>query len=157
MTRGDLQAWTNLLAENAGFGPWPIERSLPLFGPDSPVVFDGSYFLTRDGEPVATAQLHHQSRRPYAPTAELGWVAVSPRFQGRGLGYVVCLAVLRYAAKADYPAIFLRTEDHRLPAIRTYLKLGFEPWMVDPTATERWRVIEGQLAEFRRRSQREAR
>lgn len=143
--RTDLEAWTRLLDENGGFGPWPLERSAPLFAPTSPVVFAGSYFLLADGVPIATAQLHRQTNRPDAPSAELGWVAVHPEHQGRGLAYVVCLAVMRYAAAAGYPDMFLRTEDHRRPAIRTYLKLGFEPWMVDPTAPERWSTIRRQL------------
>jgi mycothiol synthase len=156
LARADVEAWTRLLDENGGFGPWPPERSLPLFAPRSPIVFAGSYLLVKDGVLAATAQLHHQTRRSYAPPAELGWVAVHPRHQGRGLARVVCLAVLRYAASAGYRDIFLRTEDHRLPAIRTYLKLGFEPWLVDPSAPGRWDAILSQLDDDQRR-RREAR
>lgn len=148
--RTDLDAWTRLLDENQGFGPWPPDRSAPLFAPTSPVVFAGSYFLLKDGVPIATAQLHHQTQRTDAPPAELSWVAVHPRHQGRGLAFIVCLAVMGYAAGAGYRDIFLRTEDHRLPAIRTYLKLGFDPWMVDATAPERWTTIRRQLEDYQR-------
>lgn len=141
ITPDDLEVWTALLHENHGFGDWPIERSLPLFDADSNVVFGGSYFVTKDGEPVAAALLHHQTKRHYAPLAELGWVAASPRYQGRGLGYLVCLAVLHAAAAMGDPAIALRTEDFRLPAINTYLKLGFAPWNYDPRTAERWEGI----------------
>jgi mycothiol synthase len=138
---GDLHVWTALLHENHGFGDWPVERSLPLFGSATDVVFDGSYVLAKDGEPVASALLHHQTKRPDAPLAQLGWVAVAPRYQGQGLAYVVCLAVLRTAAALGDTALFLGTEDYRLPAIYTYLKLGFEPWLYDWRTVERWEGI----------------
>lgn len=141
LTRDDLEVWTALLHENQGFGEWPIERSMPLFGPSSDVIFTGSYVLTKDGTPVAAALLHHQTKRPDAPSAQLGWVAVSPRFQGKGLAYVVCLAVLRAAAALGDDAMFLGTEDFRLPAIYTYLKLGFEPWLYDWRTAARWKRI----------------
>ena len=36
---------------------------------------------------------------------------------------------------------FLSTDDFRLPAIRTYLKLGFEPYLVHENQRERWRKV----------------
>jgi mycothiol synthase len=137
----DWPAWTNLMVENAELGEWTLERSAPLFAPDSPLVFEGSFFATWQGTPVATAQLRCRTDPPYAPEPELGWVAASPEHRGHGLGYVVCLAVLRHAAQLGFSSIFLRTDDHRLPAIWTYFKLGFEPWLFDDTAAERWRTI----------------
>ena len=87
---------------------------------------------------MATAQLHVHRDDSYAPIPELGWVAVVPEQQGRGLGYIVCLAVLQHAQSQRFSQIFLRTDDHRLPAIKTYLKLGFQPWIRDPETQERW-------------------
>lgn len=137
----DAARWAGLLAENGELGEWSMERARPYFAPDSRMVLDGSFFVTREGEPVATAQLHLHLDDAYAPLPELGWVAASPRHRGHGLGYLVCLAVLRYAAFAGHREIFLRTDDFRLPAIRTYLKLGFQPWMFDPSAPDRWKEI----------------
>jgi mycothiol synthase len=137
----DWLAWTQLMLENGELGEWTLERSAPLFAPGSSMVFEGSFFVTWQGLPVATAQLNRHTRPPYAPEPELGWVAASPAHRGHGLGYAVCLAVLRHAARLEFPSIFLRTDDHRLPAIRTYLKLGFEPWLFNDTAAERWRAI----------------
>jgi mycothiol synthase len=140
LTPDDWQAWTTLMVENAELGEWTLGRSAPMFGCGAPLVFEGSYFATCQGHPVATAQLQLHLESTYAPEPELGWVAASPNHRGHGLGYAVCLAVLRHAA-AGFSSIFLRTDDHRLPAIRTYFKLGFEPWLIDETAPERWRKI----------------
>ena len=142
LTAGDGAAWTALLDRNGELDPWTLERSAPYFAPGSTMVLDGSFFVTRAGEPVATAQLHLHPDDSYAPTPELGWVAASPEHQGHGLGYVACLAVLHQAAAAGHDRIFLMTDDNRLPAIVTYLRLGFEPWMVDPTAPDRWQAIQ---------------
>ena len=142
---GDIQAWATLLNHNGELGEWTVERAAPYFAPSTPpdsgMPLDGSFFLTHDGEPVATAHLHLKPDGPYAPTPELSWVAVSRAHRGRRLGSVVSLAVLRYAALAGHQAIYLLTDDHRLAAIKTYLQLGFEPWMYDPTAPERWRAV----------------
>jgi mycothiol synthase len=145
LTPEDWHSWTMLMQENGELGEWTIDRSAPLFAPGSSLIFDGSFFATWQGEPVATAQINRHADPTYGPEPELGWVAASPRHRGHGLGYAVCLAVLRYATAAGFPSIFLRTDDHRSPAIRTYLKLGFEPWLFDSTAAERWRAIQQRL------------
>lgn len=141
-TRGDASAWAALLHRNGELRGWDAERAAPFFAPGSRMDLDGSFFLTtKAGEPVATAQLHLHPDGEYAPTPELGWVATDPVHRGKRLGALACLAVLRYAARAGYDEVFLRTDDHRLPAIVTYLRLGFEPWMYDPSAPARWRAI----------------
>jgi mycothiol synthase len=137
----DAAAWAELLVANGELGEWSVERALPYFAPESRMVLAGSFFATHDGQPVATAQLHLHPDDAYAPTPELGWVAARPGYRGLGLGRAVCLAVLRFGAAAGHGEIFLRTDDHRGPAIRTYLQLGFEPWMFDPSAPERWARI----------------
>jgi mycothiol synthase len=145
----DASVWGDLLNENGELGEWDDARVAALFDPRSPLVVEGSFFITRDDQPVATAQLDLHHEGPYASMAELGWVAARPGNQGHGLGYVVCLAVLRYAAAHGHREVFLRTDDPRLPAIATYLKLGFTPWMFDSTAPERWEQIQAQLKERR--------
>ena len=137
----DAPVLASLLVDNAELGEWNLERASRYFAADSPCVLAGSFFVTRDGVAVATAQLDLHREDSYAPTPELGWVAAHPAHQGHGLGYVVCLAVMRHAATFGHREIFLRTDDHRLPAIRTYLKLGFRPWLYDETAEERWRAL----------------
>jgi mycothiol synthase len=135
----DLPAWVDLMVRNGELGAWSVERATPLFADQMDL--QASFVVERAGVAVATAQLNPHGLDTYAPTPELGWVAADPGHRGRGLGRAVCLAVLRAAAAAGHREIFLRTDDHRLPAIRVYLALGFEPWLRDPTAAARWRAI----------------
>jgi mycothiol synthase len=142
LTPEDMAEWTSLLARNGELGEWGIDRARPLFAPDSPMPLSGSFFVTKDGHAVATAQLHLQlGDSPYRPIPELGWVAVLPGHRGHRLGEAVCLAVLHYARGHGHQSVYLCTDDFRLPAIRTYLRLEFEPWMYDPTAPDRWAAV----------------
>ena len=70
--------------------------------------------------------LHQHDR--YAGLAEVGWVAVVPHMQGRRLGSVVTQAVIGEAEERGRREVFLRTDDWRLPAVVSYLRLGFRPW-----------------------------
>jgi mycothiol synthase len=141
----DLAAWTSIMVRNAELGDWTEERAAPYFAVSRPTVLDGSYFVTFHDIPVATAQLVLHREDNYAPIPELGWVAAAPEHRGKGIGFAVCLAVLRYAAALGHQSLFLRTDDHRLPAIRSYLRLGFQPWMYESTAPDRWAQILARL------------
>jgi GNAT superfamily N-acetyltransferase len=76
------------------------------------------------------------------------WVGVRPEHQGRGLGKPLIAACLEGAARAGMGMVFLVTDDHRLPAIRTYLATGFRPCLNswDWTHRPRWRTIRRALA-----------
>ncbi len=142
---GDAAAWAALLDRNGELGEWNADRAAPYFASDSRMPLAGAFFVTAGGQPVATAQLHLKPDGPYAPVPELGWVAVDPAHQGQRLASVACLAVMRHAATMGHREIFLLTDDNRLPAIWTYLKLGFEPWIADASHPERWRTVQEKL------------
>ena len=75
-------------------------------------------------------------------------VAVRPAHRGRRLGYWVCLAALRRMAAEGLHRAVLRTDDFRIPAIRTYLRLGFEPVVVHENQRARWRAVFAAIASF---------
>ena len=139
----DLPIWVDLMRRNGELGQWSAERAAALFG--GQIELAASFVVTRGDVAVATAQLNPHRLDEYAPTPELGWVAADPAHRGRGLGRAVCLAVLRAAAAAGHREIFLRTDDHRRPAIALYLSLGFIPWLRDPTAPARWRAVQKEI------------
>src|ERR687895_670294 len=97
----------------------------------------GIFFATLDDRPVGTASTYlHLKDQGVDP--ELGWVVVDPRHRARGLGLLVCQAVLDVVRVLDHDHAYLLTDDFRLPAIKTYLRLGFEPVLVDPSHPARW-------------------
>lgn len=135
---GDEQLWVDVLNSTDSLGKWDMQRAFERLQGPVHVVAEGIHFITSEGVPVATACLTHHEEMP---EAELGWVAVSPTHQGKGLGYQVCLATLHYIAGRGYPAAILYTDDHRLPAIKTYLQLGFRPLIAHESQPERWREV----------------
>lgn len=93
------------------------------------------------GEVAATAMAAHNPSDKHPFGGELGWAAASPRHSGKGLGKAVCAAATARFIQAGYRRIYLKTDDWRLPAIRIYLKLGYEPFLYMQDMEERWRVI----------------
>ena len=73
-------------------------------------------------------------------TVELAWVAVVPHYQGRGLAAAICAEVIAVAHAAGFSEVTLPTRDDRLAALKTYLKLGFEP-VVDEASLDRWQSV----------------
>jgi mycothiol synthase len=140
---GDEQGWYEVM-EKAGFGHWDMERFLPYFRRLLP---EGLFFGTDEatGGIVATAQALHGLSDQHPFGGELGWVAGDPAYRGRGLGMAVCAAVTRRFLQAGYTRIYLHTDDFRLPALKTYLKLGYEPYLFAPDMPERWRAVCGEL------------
>ena len=142
---GDEPAWLDLLLSGE-LGHWDRERlDLLLANEEVGTPRDGIFFVTVDDRPVGTAstQLHPG---PDGTEAELGWVVVAPEHRGHGLGMVVCRAVLGYIQSLGHDRAFLKTDDFRLPAIQTYLTLGFAPALTDPSHPSRWAEIRRLLA-----------
>ena len=123
---GDEPAWIALL-ETGQFQHWDNGRLQRMIeGDRAPLPLDGVFFLTRGDVPVASAcTFLYDGIDP--PGAEVGWVVVAPEHRGRGLGFAVSAAVVRHARDLGYNYIFLNTEDFRPAAIKTYLRLGFQP------------------------------
>jgi mycothiol synthase len=137
--QGDEVAFYRVM-EAAGFGIWDDDRLKVWIGR---IIPDGWYFVIHTGsrEIVATAMaLHdHSDQHPFG--GELGWVAADPAHTGQGLGMAVCAAVTMRMIAAGYRNIHLYTEQWRLAAIKTYLKLGYVPFLYLPEMLERWRVV----------------
>ena len=68
-------------------------------------------------------------------------VGVVAEHTGHKLGKWVSLAVLAYFQDNGFISAMLDTDDFRIPAIKTYLNLGFIPVYVEEGQSERWRNI----------------
>jgi len=97
-----------------------------------------------DGALVATAIARH---RPDADTyyfpegGEICLVFVHPAHRRRGLGQVVTLATVQRLQEIGYQNIYLNVMDHRLPALRLYFSLGFQPLLYRAEVGARWQQI----------------
>jgi mycothiol synthase len=124
----------------AGWPGWNEERLRPW---RARILPEGWFFAVHaaSDQIVATAMsVHdHQDWHPFG--GELGWVAGDPAHAGRGLGKAVVGAVTARLLGMGYRNIHLFTEDYRLPALRTYLKIGYVPMLYDADMPERWRAV----------------
>lgn len=100
------------------------------------------------GEIVATAGAVHNAKagRYYFPFGgELGYLIVAREHRRRGLGGAVSGAVVGRLLAAGYRNIWVCVQEHRVAAIRTYLAVGFEPFLYAAEVAQRWRDVCGEL------------
>ncbi|MEA4823869.1 MAG: GNAT family N-acetyltransferase [Clostridiaceae bacterium] len=91
----------------------------------------------RDTEIAGTATAQTKDGRSY-----LHYVAIREEHRGRGLSHPLCAAVLaRHDTLGHADGCFLTTDDHRLPAIAGYFKLGFLPVLRSNDALDRWNAV----------------
>jgi mycothiol synthase len=136
---GDEQAYFDLMG-HAGFKGWNDREFAKYL---KKVLPDGFFILFHlsSGEMAATAMALHNPTELHPFGASLSCVAADPIHQGKGLGFVVSAAVTRRILSCGYKEIYLETEDWRLPAIKTYLKMGWEPFFYQGDMLLRWKGI----------------
>jgi len=150
---GDEAAWAELLHQNRQLGDWDEARIRDMIARDQPkLLLEGTFFIESGGKLVATAcTMRHRSPRPDRELLEIGWVGVAEPARGHRLAYILSRHILAYWQARLAADVFILTDDWRVPAIVTYLRLGFRPEIVHPNHFERWR----RLAETLRRELRE--
>ncbi len=137
--REDAAAVTELLVA-AGFAEWNLE----MFGQWlDRAIPDGLWVVEHEasGLVVCCTWAVHRPQAIYPFGGELGWVGCRPEHTGKGLSSVTCAAVVQRFRQGGYRCIYLSTDDPRLPAIKTYLKLGWIPNLVEPDMAGRWQAV----------------
>ncbi len=96
-------------------------------------------YIAKDGVDIATATAVEKDIFPGE-----GWfrmIGTAPEARGLGAGKLVCLAALHSLAARGYKSVVLSTDDARIPAIKLYLSLGFEPIFTHESHEERWKNV----------------
>lgn len=132
-------AW---VLEASFLDPWSEERVLAELLQNDAV--PETYVIEANGVVIGTASYQQQSE----PDPLAGWlhyVGVLPEARGFGLGEVLSQRVLIEAVSRGNSSVYLTTDDPRLPAIKIYLKLGFEPDHWHESHSARWAIVRSQL------------
>jgi mycothiol synthase len=136
---GDEAAWAEIINNSLGSG-WDAGRCRRELTDRPQFRSEGLFFATYEGKPVGTAcawtQLPGETEVGY-----IHMVGVIPEHQGRRLGYALCLSALRFFRENGFQYAELHTDDFRLPAMKTYLNLGFEPVYIDDSHRIRWKAV----------------
>jgi len=102
-------------------------------------------FICAGDRPVATATAWDDENDGSLGVVHM--VGAAPEFRGRGLGHAVTIAVLHQMKLNGKSSAILTTDDHRLAAIKMYLRLGFEPVVADEEQAVRWKQVREKIAE----------
>jgi mycothiol synthase len=97
---------------------------------------------------AATAGAVHNPNpgRYYFPFGgELGNVFVHPEHRGKRLGYLASALVVERFIAAGYESIRVCVQGFRLAAVKTYLRLGFVPFIHSDEVCARWERLCGQV------------
>lgn len=141
---GDDVHWANIISDSFGGRERTAQDTQNEITGRDVFVPDGLYFVTHQDIPVGTACAWRQS----VDETDVGYVhmvGVLGEHTGHKLGKWVSLAVLYYFCDNGFSCSMLDTDDFRIPAIKTYLNLGFVPVYVDDTQPERWVEILNKL------------
>lgn len=139
---GDEEAWIGLLNRNGELGTWDQSRFDALH---ASAVSAGMIVACDGGRLVAACGVHDRWYRG-EPAWEIGLVARDPEYGRMGLGAAVTSASLRAAMQMEPRVIYLETDDHRLPAIKMYRRLGFSRVANTRGYRRRWRAVEDAIA-----------
>ena len=139
MRSGEEGAWAEVLNSVGDLGEWSEQRALASFEGGDRVWRNSVHLVWFGHEVVGTTCVQLHDGWPDLP--ELGWVAVAPAHQKKGLGRAVCLAVLAFMREQGYERCYLTTDDPRLPAIKSYLGMGFSPALEHESHPERWATV----------------
>ncbi|PWN64339.1 GNAT family N-acetyltransferase [Chryseobacterium oncorhynchi] len=96
-----------------------------LDNPEEQILNKGGHiaFALLNGEVVGTCALVKAKEEPL--TFELSKMAVSPKAQGKKIGYLLGNALVEKARELKAEKVFLETNSVLVPAIKLYEKLGF--------------------------------
>lgn len=138
--KGDEAHWARIISDSFGGRERTAQDTKNEITSRDVFIPDGFYFATHRGVPVGTACAWRQS----VDEKEVGYVhmvGVVAEHTGHKLGKWVSLAVLAYFRDNGFISAMLDTDDFRIPAIKTYLNLGFVPVYVEEGQPERWSDI----------------
>lgn len=95
-------------------------------------------------EIVASAAALHNPKSSYYTFpfgGDIGFVFTKQAHRNNGLGRYDTALATRRLISAGYTSIRVVTNDHRLPALKAYLNLGYKPFLYSSDMEQRWRDV----------------
>jgi mycothiol synthase len=132
--------WAQAINTSFGDTDWTPDQPRAEFMSQPQYDPTGVFFICHGDEPVATAFAWLDTLEE----RELGrvhWVGTVEAHRGQGLGKSVVSAVLRHHRAKGLTRAYLTTQAARLPAIRLYLRLRFEPWSRSDVEEQEWEGV----------------
>ncbi len=133
----DVAAWDRIIGESFNNPDISFDKLMltdPQYRPERII------FVCCGDEPVATAAAW------FIPDygedyGVIHMVGALPGYSGKKLGVTVVKAAMRKLKGEGRRFARLKTDDFRLPAVKSYLRLGFKPLIVDANQPDRWKRL----------------
>jgi len=137
--KGDEELWVSIIMSSFG-GNYPASQTLSEILTSREFDPNGLFFITYNEQAVGTvcAQVRIIGGQEIGYLHMLG---VIPVHQGKKLGRLLTLYASHYLKRKGFRNITLDTDDFRLPAIKTYADLGFEPVYLERSHKKRWKEV----------------
>jgi GNAT superfamily N-acetyltransferase len=139
---GDQAAWVRIQQAAERFEKISEQTFEQQFGFDLPAMRRRGLFLVApDGQDVGALTAWYQRRLHGRKWGRIHWVAIVPEHQGKGLSKPMTAFALRLMRRLGHRRAMLTTQTPRIPAIKTYLDLGFVPDMTMTNAEHAWELV----------------
>jgi GNAT superfamily N-acetyltransferase len=99
------------------------------------------YLLDPGGEVIGTATAWFNDDFEGARWGRVHWVAIVPQYQGQGLSKPLMTAICHRLRELGHDRTYLSTSTARIPAIKLYLRFGFEPMIRTMEDEAIWRQV----------------
>ena len=99
---------------------------------------DKCFFIMYGGKAIATLTVVCD---PETKDGLIHMVGSLPECRGKGVGNMLCAVADHVLKTTGMKTARLRTDDFRVPAIKTYLRIGFKPDLSTEDYVQRWDVI----------------
>jgi len=139
---GDIQAWLRIHVVADLFNEFEPGFHQEEFGEDEEILAKRQAFLCDSSDrQIGTASAWFDESYHGKRYGRLHWVAIEPRYQGRGLSKALTSAVCRRLVELGHDRAYLTTSTARIPAINLYLQFGFEPEIRNQEDERAWYEI----------------
>ena len=137
-TDEDKAKWALIIKESFGGDEWVKESFDGCMNDHGKLEDDKLFIVEKDGDPAATLAVipHWDKKEGY-----IHMVGCREKYQGLGLGTKINAMAVRCLLENGFETAYLTTDDFRIPAIKSYLRAGFYPDIIDDSHRERWDEI----------------
>lgn len=141
---GDIDAWLGIVACGLTDGIADREFFYDCMYSHGELEYDKFFIVECSGVPAATLAVicDYEKKEGY-----IHMVACKPEFRGRGIGTRLNTEAVRALISAGMLTAYLTTDDFRIPAIKSYLRAGFYPDMINEEHRKRWAEVFARIGE----------
>jgi len=143
---GDEASWVELQSCADKFNKIDIELFRKSFGYDENILSQRMLFLlSPDKKIIGTAAAWFDNNYHGEKYGRIHWVAIHPDYQGKGLSKPLLSMVCQKLIQLGHDKCYLTTSSARIPAIKLYLKFGFEAEIINQKDENVWKDIKKAL------------